>query len=168
MIEVQIRQYQDDDLESCRGLWVELAQRHRDIYGDQSIGGEEPWHHFDEHLSKVGNERVWVAELEGEIVGMVGIMRNHDDEIEPLVVASEHRNKGIGSKLLEYAIEKAKDIGITYLSIRPVARNHEAISLFYRTGFRKLGHIEMVMDLQETRRIEWKTGPDIFGHSFEH
>lgn len=168
MTEILIRQYQEDDLESCRALWVELTQRHRDIYGDRSIGGKEPGLHFDEHLSRVGNENMWVAEHGGEIVGMVGIMRNNDDEIEPLVVGSEHRNRGIGSKLLEHAIDKAREMGITYLSIRPVARNHEAISLFYRTGFSKLGHIEMVMDLQTKPGIEWKPGPDLFDHSFEH
>ena len=168
MTGIFIRQYQKDDLEPCRALWVELAQRHRDIYGDQNIGGEEPWRHFDEHLARVGKENIWVAEDGKDIVGMVGIMRNFDDEIEPLVVASEHRGKGIGSMLIEHAVQKAREIGITYLSIKPVARNHEAISLFYRKGFRKLGHIEMLMDLHEKPRMEWEPGPDIFGHFFEH
>lgn len=168
MTEIMIRQYQEDDLESCRSLWVELTQRHRDIYEDQSIGGEEPGLHFDKHLSRVGTENIWVAEHDGEVVGMVGLMRGDDDEIEPIVVASEYRNKGVGSKLLEHAISKARELGMTYLSIRPVARNPEAITLFYRTGFKTLGHIEMVMDLQAKPRIKWKPGPEFFGHSFEH
>ncbi len=168
MTEVIIRQYKQADLESCRSLWTELVQRHRDIYKDQTIGGEEPGLHFDKHLSRVGDENIWVAERDGTVVGMVGLIREDEEEVEPIVVASEYRNEGIGSMLLERTIEKARELGIRYLSIRPVARNSEAISLFYRTGFKSLGHIELVMDIQQEPGIEWRPGPNIFGHSLQH
>jgi len=39
---MQIRSYRVEDLELCRLLWAEMVQRHRDIYGDQTIGGDNP------------------------------------------------------------------------------------------------------------------------------
>ncbi len=168
MTEVIIRQYEQADLESCRSLWEELTQRHRDIYEDQTIGGKEPGMHFDKHLSRVGEENIWVAEHDGQVVGMVGLILEDEEEVEPIVVAFEHRNKGIGSRLLERAIEKARELGLRYLSIRPVARNSEAISLFYRTGFKSLGHIELVMDVQQEPGIKWRPGPSMFGHFLQH
>ncbi len=162
-----IRKYQQGDLEACRLLWIELVERHRMIYEDPTIGGENPETHFDRHLSKVGDENIWVAEMEGKVIGMVGLMRNHDDEVEPLVVTSDYRSQGAGGALLEHAVAMARSMGIRFLSIKPVARNLEAISLFYRKGFDKLGHIEMVMDLQQEAGIVWRPGPEIDGHQFE-
>jgi GNAT superfamily N-acetyltransferase len=162
-----IRQYNESDLEPCRCLWVDLVQRHRDLYGDPTIGGEDPGQHFDKHLSRVGDANIWVAEDNGEVIGMVGLIPE-DMEIEPIVVTPKHRNEGVGSKLLEHVIDKAKESGLLYLNITPVVRNREAISLFHRTGFKLLGHIDMFMDLRPEPRKSWKSGPDILGLSFEH
>lgn len=42
-----IRDYRASDVGSARGLRQELTQRHSDIYGDQTIGGEDPGEQFD-------------------------------------------------------------------------------------------------------------------------
>lgn len=167
MTDIRIRQYKQSDLESCRTLWVDLTQRHRDIYGDSTIGGKDPGRYFDEHLARVGERNIWVAESEDGVVGMVGLIQEDEPEVEPIIVAQEYRNKQIGMKLLEHVIGKARELGLRYLSIRPVARNVEAISLFHRTGFNILGHIEMFMDLSPEPRISWKPGPQLLGHTFE-
>ena len=39
---MMIRGYESADLERCRSLWVEVVERHREIYEDPSIGGENP------------------------------------------------------------------------------------------------------------------------------
>ena len=97
-----IRRYASRDLGRCRELWVELTQHHRDIYGDPSIGGVDPGLFFDKHLARVGPERIWVVEVNGEVVGLVGLIvddRDGDERVavvEPLVVASSHQNKGLG------------------------------------------------------------------------
>jgi hypothetical protein len=67
MAEVAIRPYRPTDLEACRALWVELVQRHREIYQDPSIGGDDPGLYFDRHLAQVGAERIWVAECAGAV-----------------------------------------------------------------------------------------------------
>jgi ribosomal protein S18 acetylase RimI-like enzyme len=109
MTDVTIRPYRPADLESCRALWVELVQRHRHLYDDPSIGGEAPGLHFDRHLARVGPERIWVAKIEGKVLGMVALILDGDEaEIDPIVVASTHRGQGIGRALLNRAVEEAK------------------------------------------------------------
>jgi ribosomal protein S18 acetylase RimI-like enzyme len=168
MTDIKIRQYQPTDIESCRSLWVDLTQRHRDIYENSTIGGEDPGMHFDKHLSRVGDQNIWVAEHEGKVIGMVGLVQEDEPEVEPIVVAPEHRNRQVGSKLLEHVIGRAKELGLRFLSVRPVTRNQEAISLFHRTGFKILGHIEMFMDLNPEPQIVWRPGPELQDHHFEH
>jgi hypothetical protein len=54
-MEYNVRPYRDDDREACRELWRELTQTHRDLYEDQSIGGEgDLGEYFDEHLNRAG------------------------------------------------------------------------------------------------------------------
>ena len=47
---ITIRECQAHDLEDCKLLWRELTQRHRDIYLDQSIGGD-PGVYFKRYLT---------------------------------------------------------------------------------------------------------------------
>jgi GNAT superfamily N-acetyltransferase len=162
-----IRPYVPSDLVTCRALWVELTQRHREIYDDPSIGGDDPGLYFDEHLDRVGPERLWVAERAGEVIGLAGlIVDGQEGEVEPLVVAPAHRGGGVGRALLEHMVEEAKKLGVRYLSVKPVARNLEAISFYYNFGFQTLGEIEMFMDLGTPAPGTWKPGPELFGNSF--
>jgi ribosomal protein S18 acetylase RimI-like enzyme len=169
MSDATIRQYHTSDLDRCRALWIELTQRHRDIYNDPSIGGNTPGLYFDKHLARVGPERLWVAEHEGEVVGLFGlIVDEREAEVEPIVVATTHRDKGIGRALLNRMVEEARELGVRYLSVKPVARNIEAISFYYDFGFRTLGEIEMFMDLGAPAPGAWKPGPELFEHSFRY
>ena len=109
MTGITIRQYHPSDLEECRALWVELTQRHGELYNDPTIRGDTPGLYFDKHLARVGPEHIWVAEHDGEIVGLVGlIVDDREAEVEPLVVASAHRDKGIGRALLNRMLKEAK------------------------------------------------------------
>jgi len=65
-------------------------------------------------------------------------------------------------------VEEAKELGVRYLSVKPVARNVEAISFYYDFGFQTLGEIEMFMDLKAPASGSWKPGPELFGHSFKY
>jgi N-acetylglutamate synthase-like GNAT family acetyltransferase len=168
MINVNIRFYQSSDLDRCRALWAELVQRHREIYGDPSIGGAEPGLHFDQHLARAGAERIWIAESAGEVVGFVGLLlEDQDAEIEPIVVTANRRSQGVGRALLNCAMEEAGKLGVRYLNVRPVARNMEAIAFFYDSGFQTLGQIELFMDLRSPTPGKWQPGPTLYGCAFE-
>ncbi len=169
MTDVTVRPYRSTDLEACRALWVELTQHHREIYQDPSIGGDDPGRCFDRHLAQVSPERVWAAECAGEVVGLVGlILCDPEAEIEPVVVAAQWRGRGIGRMLLGRAEEEARRLGVRLLTVAPVARNVEAISLFYRCGFRLLGSVEMCKVLTPAGAGCWKSGLELWGHLFDY
>jgi GNAT superfamily N-acetyltransferase len=167
---VSIREYQDTDFESCQELWRELTQRHRDIYFDQSIGGNDPGAAFKDYLKKTNLAGIWVVEQDALVRGMAGLLLDGNDaEIEPIVIHSESRSQGIGTLLIEKLKAEAKKRGIIYLSIKPVARNIEAIKCFYRAGFSLLGHIDMFLDLtDESAQEDWKEDVTIHGNAFRY
>ena len=166
---MSVRDYQPSDLDRCRALWAEMTQRHRDIYEDPTIGGDNPGLEFDRHLSDVGAGRVWVATFGEEVVGLVSLIQKDEQaEVEPIVVSSQHRGRGIGRELLSHAVEQAKRFGVVCLSVKPVARNEAAISFFYDAGFRVLGHIQLFMWLGPSAPGQWRRGPKLLGKRFDY
>jgi GNAT superfamily N-acetyltransferase len=160
-----IRDYDRTDYAACRALWLDLTDRHRLIYEDPTIGGPDPTWGLDAYLDRDDRVQSWVAEEDGAVVGLTGLLVQADQgEVEPVVVTSRLRSRGIGRQLVQHAIADARDRGLVSLSIRPVARNAEAIALFHTTGFRALGHLDMFMDLASQER-ELRTGITI--HSLE-
>jgi len=146
-----------------------MTQRHRDIYDDPTIGGENPGLEFDSHLARVGPDLIWVAVSDDELVGFVSLIHEGEEaEIEPIVVTSKVRSAGFGHRLVEHAVEQARELGVLCLSVKPVARNEEAISFFYDAGFRVLGHMQLFMWLGESFPDQWKHGPELFGKQFKY
>lgn len=134
-----IRKYRDVDREQCRSLWRELTEKHREIYLDQTIGGEHPEGYFDKYLVTFGHKRLWVAVHVFKVVGLVGlIVEENEAEIEPLIVSKHYRGKGIGRKLIEKAVSEVRKMKVRFLSIKPVARNTETIKFLYKQGFKTL------------------------------
>ncbi len=162
-----VRPYESRDLEACRALWVELTEWHREIYAAPTIGGDDPGAQFDEHLARVGAERLWVAEEDGRVVGLTGLI--HDDEtteVEPVVVSRELRGSGVGRQLVETVIAAAREAGIKQLAVRPVGRNANAIRFFGAMGFGTIGHIQLFMDFGDPEGSKWRAGEEIAGCEF--
>ncbi len=166
---ITIRQYVPADLESCRALWTDLTQHHRDIYEDPSIGGEAPGLYFDRHLARVGADHIWVAECEGKLLGLVGLMmEDQEAEVEPIVVAPGYRDRGIGRALLDHVVREAEKLEVRFLNVRPAARNADAIAFFHSAGFRLLGRVELCVELRPSSPGAWKSGLELFGRSFDY
>lgn len=167
---IVIRGYQSSDKEQCRELWRELTEHHQEIYKDSSIGGEEPGNFFDDHLKSVGPKRIWVAEKDDEeIVGFISVMgKGEEAEIEPIVVKRAYRQQGIGTELLQFAIQESKKLGFSFLSICPVIRNRKAIELFHRVGFQNIGRIELFMELTAKEGRDWNSSLEIFDLIFKY
>ncbi|MGD2200710.1 MAG: GNAT family N-acetyltransferase [Candidatus Bathyarchaeota archaeon] len=158
-IDVIIRGYRPDDYDACRALWAELTEWHRRIYGDPDIGGPDPGAHFAPHLAKVGGDNLWVAVHEDAVIGLTGLMGEGDEaEVEPAVVSEPYRGRGVGRMLMETVIAEARDRGVKFLSVRPVARNVEAIRFFVDRGFTNVGHIELFIDFTDR---QWREGLDL-------
>jgi len=136
MMKPVIRDYQPRDYDVCRALWQELTERHREIYGDPSIGGDDLGQGFEAYLANSKRRASWVVEIQGQIVALAGlIVDDKEGEIEPVVVSSHYRSRGIGTMLVRHVVEQARYMRIGYVKVRPVARNKEAISFFVRLGF---------------------------------
>lgn len=162
---VTVRNYRDNDLNQCRGLWRELVDWHRKIYSDVSIGGEKPELFFDKHLAKVGASQIWVAVTEDRVIGFAGLeVENEEANIEPVIVSETYRRKGVGRILLEKAVDEAQKKGVKFLSVMPVARNEDAIRFFYEMGFRKLGQVKLFLDFPTKK---WKSGLELQGRKFD-
>jgi GNAT superfamily N-acetyltransferase len=167
--EVIVREYAEGDYGACRSLWTELTDYHRGIYGDPSIGGDDPGAGFDDYLAESQRTGSWVAESRGRVIGLTGLLdRGTSGEVEPVVIAETARNQGIGRMLISRVVEEARARGYQYLAIRPVARNVAAVRRFHAAGFRALGgHIDLTMDLA-ARRHEWLPGANLHGLDFDY
>lgn len=164
-MKITIRDYQDSDRDICRSLWGELARHHAEIYGDPSIAGNDPGRGFERYMTNAHRRGTWVAEVEGQAVACAGlILREEEGEIEPVIVSAQYRGKGIGTALVQHVAEQAKRLGVRFLSIRPVARNEEAIRLFVRLGFNLVGYIDLFQDLHQSSDRQWKPGIMIHGN----
>src|SRR5437667_6895382 len=152
MSEPVVRGFREDDRAACRALWGELTQTHRDLYDDQSIGGERDLgDYFDEHLQRVGRDRVWVAEVDGRVIGFTSLVIDAErpvGELEPIVVSREARGAGVGRLLAERVVSAARELGLRRLDVRPATRNDAAIAFFHDLGFDTLGQLELMLYLQ--------------------
>ena len=150
-------------------MWAELTEHHRELYGDPTIGGDDPGSGFDEYLETPERVASWVAVIDGEVVGLTGLFdHGPSGEVEPVVVTGARRHQGIGRALIGRVVSVATQRGYEYLAIRPVARNVTAVGSFYELGFRTLGgHIDLTMDLQD-RRHRWRDGVNLHGLDFRY
>ena len=165
MMKPVIREYEPGDFDACRGLWNQLTEHHREIYDDHSIGGADPGRGFEVYMVHPKRHMTWVAEIEGRVIAMVGLLVDGEEgEIEPVVVSVTHRRQGIGRSLIEHVVEEARATGLRYLSVRPVARNREAIAFFVQSGFDLLGHIDLFQALPGSPDTRWKRGISIHWH----
>ena len=82
----------------------------------------------------------WVAERNGVVAGFL-IGRSAADEFEILnmAVSRPHRRQGIGSKLLESALEDSRKAGTARVYLEVRASNEPAIALYKRHGFTECG-----------------------------
>jgi GNAT superfamily N-acetyltransferase len=163
-----IREYTEADLEGCRDLWRDLTQRHRDIYEDPTIGGDDPGPYFDEHyLPDDKPVKLWVAELDGALVGLCGLLlKDGEGELEPIIVKDGERNAGIGAQLAQTAIAEAERRGVSAIVVRPVGRNVEAIRFFHREGFEVLDRVELAKPINRPNRPAGTA--DVHGRTFSY
>jgi len=147
------------------GLFGELAKHHAEIYGAPGIAGDDPGRGFEPYLADPRLKHFWVAEAEGIVAGCAGLMVEPDGAmIEPVIVASTHRRRNIGTALIHRAEAQAKKDGIRFLSIKPVARNIDAFRLYVALGYDRVGEIELFRDLSGSTEREWKHNLVIHDH----
>ena len=169
---ITVREYNPADYDDCCNLWGELAQHHADIYDDPSLADNAPRKYFDEYLRRPDICGIWVAELDGTVVGFAGLLDIMGEEgvaeIEPIVISAGVRGRGIGSELIGLLNKKAIEKKFRILAIRPVLRNKEAFLLYVRLGFDHIGSIELFQDLSSKKEKKWLKGINVHGQELTY
>ena len=133
------------DSERINGLFIEMMQTIRktdqvngypDGYLDKFFDGRDEW--------------ISVAVYNGEIVAFLSIEVHHEEKeyvyLDDLSVTNNHRNNGIGTKLIKTAESYAKEINIPAICFHVEKTNTNAFRLYQRLGY------EIYRD-QETRYL---------------
>ena len=113
---------------------VKAAQLEKEIF-------TQPWSEqgFLDAISMEQNIFL-VAEDAGEICGYIGMYQALDEgEITNVAVSPEKRNAGIGWKLMQAALETAKEQGISRVVLEVRVSNVSAIHLYEKCGFANCG-----------------------------
>jgi len=86
---------------------------------------------------------LWVAEIDGEIIGCCGVYPTYGlpencAELVKFYLSKQSRGKGIGKELMERSIESAKEFGYTELYLESLPEFSKAVQMYEKSGFIKL------------------------------
>ena len=151
MAELKIRPFKEEDLEyldTCTRTIYSDEYGFSDKYVNELIAGI---HDFAPSESKY-RENFWVAELEGEPVGMIALQGTYDPEmgrISFLAVPKQMRRRGIGKYLMEVAETSAKGWEYTSLVLNVPSTLRPAMAFFIKRRFTLL---------RTEERDDWRDG----------
>lgn len=82
----------------------------------------------------------YVAKAGGETVGYIGMHCAADEcYVANVGVAQNYRGEGIGSSLVNYAIERAREMKMSFISLEVRPSNETAVKIYERFGFERVG-----------------------------
>lgn len=93
------------------------------------------------------NQLFIMAEDEGKMVGLLHVEASHKKRLRHIgefgiTVAKEYWGKGVGTRLIEYMINWARESGIIRkLNLKVIITNEKAVSLYKKFGFKIEGQI---------------------------
>lgn len=110
-----------------------------------------------EQICEDPNHQLIVVELNGEVIGTLHLMflpsisyqGGLRAQIESVRVDRQHQNLGIGSKMMEWAIERARERGAHLVQLTTHRSREDAHRFYERLGFQK-SHVGMKLILKST------------------
>lgn len=83
---------------------------------------------------------IYYAGCHNEIVGTFAMIRVDDTtyEIAKMAVTETHQHRGIGRQLMDFAIQKAKQMRLHKLILYSNTSLVTAVNMYYRYGFREI------------------------------
>ena len=119
-----------EDYHKCSNIWNMKSQPLADKWYDEIVSG---------------NRIVYVYKINGEFIGEGALVFDEGDSdytipqkriyVSRMIVKKEYRNRGIGSEILEFLIEKATEMGYTEMTIGVDKDNVNALHLYRKYGF---------------------------------
>ena len=113
-------------------------------------GREQGWDHtFDAYVavplsefskSHTARERIWIAEMEGKIVGSAAVVESSEIEAQLrwLLLDPDVRGMGLGRLMFEEAVEFCRSAGYSSVFLWTVSTLNAAINLYRSVGFEKV------------------------------
>jgi nucleotide-binding universal stress UspA family protein/GNAT superfamily N-acetyltransferase len=132
---VEIRPLEPDDREALRGAFDRLSpeSRYRRFFGPMAELRERDLDYLT-NIDHHDHEAV-VAMHGGQLVGVARYVRTGPDVAEPAItVADDWQGRGVGSRLLDALVGRARAEGIAHFDAPILATNDEAIRVFERLG----------------------------------
>lgn len=119
-----------EDYHKCSNIWNMKFQPLADKWLDEI---------------KSGNRLVFICKINGEFIGEGALVFDAGDSdytipdrrvyVSRMIVKKEYRNRGIGSEILEFLTEKAKDMGFSEMTIGVDKDNANALHMYKKHGF---------------------------------
>ena len=111
------------------------------------------------HYLRSPGGHFWVAEVEGQIKGMVGIQRKDEREAElrRMSVAGDARRQGIGWALLKTTDSFCREQGYQQIRLTTVTLLQPAIAMYIRFGYRLIGE-EQYGEIAGQHFLKWLDG----------
>jgi GNAT superfamily N-acetyltransferase len=94
----------------------------------------------------------FVAEVGGPVVGLLTYAQVRPDTVEVVTIDACQQHNGIGTALLESAVEAAAGLGARQVVLTTTNDNVDALRFYQRRGFRLVGLLPGA--LTETRRLK--------------
>ena len=161
---MQIRPYRPDDLPVLKEIMVEAFDG---VSIDQGIerefgpinGHDWKWRKA-QHLD-IDAERepdgILVVEDEGRIIGFISTWQEKEagiGHIPNISFRPECRGRGLGRKLIEMALDRFRENGLTHAKIETLVQNDIGNHLYESIGFREVARqIHFAADLSQTTRL---------------
>jgi N-acetylglutamate synthase-like GNAT family acetyltransferase len=101
--------------------------------------GREPAPMGVDYRVPVAEGRCWVVEHDGRVVGMVQCAERPGYlEVETIAVAEDRQGHGVGTRLLAYAEERARELGLPEVRLYTNEAMTENLEYYPRRGFREI------------------------------
>jgi len=146
-----LRKIEISDLEAVNEIYNQAVRsKYQTAETEEtSLGYRQGW--FEEHRS--GNYPVFVTEDLGEVVGWVSLSEyrkgrralRHTAEVS-FYIRKDRQGQGIGTQMLEFVIDRAREINIKTLIAILLEPNTASIRLLEKFNFQKWGDMPNVAE----------------------
>lgn len=127
---IKIEPLKLEDYHKCSNIWNMKTQPLTETWREEIASG---------------NRLVFIYKINGEFIGEGALVFNTGDAdytipnkriyVSRMIVKKEYRNRGIGSTILAFLIEKAKEMGCSEMTIGVDKDNENALYLYRKFGF---------------------------------
>lgn len=143
-----VRSFEPGDQAACSALYIEGLTGGKIADNDTAYDID----HIQKAYRDVPGSHFWVAEsAHGQIVGTIGVQHLEDGvgEIKRLRVRADYRRRGIGTALLETALEFCQEMSYLKVTLDTFVEREPALRLFEKFRFhvsrtRLVGEKELV------------------------